>query len=63
MEKKYYLKHPLILLLTVFFSGYSASQAFLEEVIVTTEKRTESVQDVSQAVTAIASSELSLIHI
>ena len=58
MEKKYYLKHPLILLLTVFFSGYSASQAFLEEVIVTTEKRTESVQDVSQAVTAITSSEI-----
>ena len=58
MEKKYYLKQPLILLLTVFFSGYSASQAFLEEVIVTTEKRTESVQDVSQAVTAISSSEI-----
>ena len=58
MEKKNYLKHPLILLLTVFFSGYSASQAFLEEVIVTTEKRTESVQDVSQAVTAITSSEI-----
>jgi len=58
MEKKNYLKHPLILLLTVFFSGYSASQAFLEEVIVTTEKRTESVQDVSQAVTAISSSEI-----
>ena len=58
MEKKYYLKQHLILLLTVFFSGYSASQAFLEEVIVTTEKRTESVQDVSQAVTAISSSEI-----
>ncbi len=58
MEKKNYLKHSLILILTVFFSGYSASQAFLEEVIVTTEKRTESVQDVSQAVTAITSSEI-----
>ena len=58
MDKKIYLNHTLILLLTVFFSGYSASQAFLEEVIVTTEKRTESVQDVSQAVTAIASSEI-----
>ena len=58
MEKKNYLKHSLILILTVLFSGYSASQAFLEEVIVTTEKRTESVQDVSQAVTAITSSEI-----
>ena len=58
MDKKIYLNHTLILLLTIFFSGYSASQAFLEEVIVTTEKRTESVQDVSQAVTAIASSEI-----
>ena len=58
MDKKTYLNHTFILILTIFFSGYSASQAFLEEVIVTTEKRTESVQDVSQAVTAIASSEI-----
>ena len=58
MEKKNYLNYTLILLLSAFFSGYSASQAFLEEVIVTTEKRTESVQDVSQAVTAISSSEI-----
>ena len=58
MDKKIYLKHTLTLLLTVFFSGYAASQAFLEEVIVTTEKRSESVQDVSQAVTAISSSEI-----
>ena len=58
MDKKNYLNYTFILLLTVFFSGYSASQAFLEEVIVTTEKRSESVQDVSQAVTAITSSEI-----
>ena len=58
MDKKIYLKHTLTLLLTVFLSGYAASQAFLEEVIVTTEKRSESVQDVSQAVTAISSSEI-----
>jgi len=58
MDKKSYLNYTLILTLIIFFSGYSASQAFLEEVIVTTEKRTESVQDVSQAVTAIASSEI-----
>lgn len=58
MDKKYFLKHTLILTSALFFSGYTYSQAFLEEVIVSAEKRLESVQDVSQAVTAITSSEI-----
>ena len=58
MDKKYFLKHTLILTSALIFSGYTYSQAFLEEVIVSAEKRLESVQDVSQAVTAITSSEI-----
>ncbi len=58
MDKKLFIKHPLTLILTIFFSASIASQAFLEEVIVSAEKRLESVQDVSQAVTAITSSEI-----
>jgi len=58
MDKKIFIKHPLTLILTIFFSASIASQAFLEEVIVSAEKRLESVQDVSQAVTAITSSEI-----
>mgnify|MGYP006221106517 FL=1 len=58
MDKKFFIKHPLTLILTIFFSASIASQAFLEEVIVSAEKRLESVQDVSQAVTAITSSEI-----
>ncbi len=58
MDKKYFLKHTLILISALIFSGYTYSQAFLEEVIVSAEKRLESVQDVSQAVTAITSSEI-----
>ena len=58
MDKRYFLKHTLILTSALFFSGYTYSQAFLEEVIVSAEKRLESVQDVSQAVTAITSSEI-----
>ena len=58
MDKILFIKHPLTLILTIFFSASIASQAFLEEVIVSAEKRLESVQDVSQAVTAITSSEI-----
>ena len=58
MDKRYFLKHTLILTSALIFSGYTYSQAFLEEVIVSAEKRLESVQDVSQAVTAITSSEI-----
>ena len=58
MDKILFIKYPLTLILTIFFSASIASQAFLEEVIVSAEKRLESVQDVSQAVTAITSSEI-----
>ena len=44
------------------FSSFS-SAAEIEEVIVTAEKRSESLQDVSQSVTAITSSELEVKNI
>ena len=47
-----------IAILTLYnTSTFAQSDGFFEDVIVTAEKRNESLQDVSQAVTALTSSE------
>ena len=38
--------------------GLSAQDSFIEEVFVTAEKRSESLQDISQAVTAISDEDI-----
>ncbi len=51
----------LIAILTTFNPlTYAQSDGFFEDVIVTAEKRNESLQDVSQAVTALTSSEIEI---
>ena len=48
-----------IAILTLYnTSTFAQSDGFFEDVIVTAEKRNESLQDVSQAVTALTSSEM-----
>jgi iron complex outermembrane receptor protein len=49
----------LVAILTIFNPlTYAQSDGFFEDVIVTAEKRNESLQDVSQAITALTSSEI-----
>ena len=49
----------LVAILTIFNPlTYAKSDGFFEDVIVTAEKRNESLQDVSQAITALTSSEI-----
>ena len=53
------LNLALIAILTIFNPlTYAQSDGFFEDVIVTAEKRNESLQDVSQAITALTSSEI-----
>ena len=52
-------KIALVAILTIFTPlTFSQSEGFFEDVIVTAEKRNESLQDLSQAVTALTSSEI-----
>ena len=49
----------LLAILSIFApSIFSQSDGFFEDVIVTAEKRNESLQDVSQAVTALTTAEI-----
>ena len=54
MENTKFIKRFFISFLIITSSNFAVSQSggFLEEVIVTAEKRFEGLQDVSQAVTA-----------
>ena len=70
MNYNIFYKQILLIVSFLFFMTYSfAQENTIEEVFVTAEKRSESVQDISQAVTAISSEDieskniLSLIHI
>ena len=54
-------KIALAAILTIFTPlTFSQSEGFFEDVIVTAEKRNESLQDLSQAVTALTSSEIEI---
>ena len=60
MENTKFIKRFFISFLIITSSNFAVSQSggFLEEVIVTAEKRFEGLQDVSQAVTALTSDEI-----
>ncbi len=60
MENTKFIKRFFISFLIITSSNFAVSQSggFLEEVIVTAEKRFEGLQDVSQAVTAITGDEI-----
>ena len=54
-------KIALAAIFTIFTPlTFSQSEGFFEDVIVTAEKRNESLQDLSQAVTALTSSEIEI---
>ena len=60
MENTKFIKRFFLSFLIITSSNFAVSQSggFLEEVIVTAEKRFEGLQDVSQAVTALTSDEI-----
>ena len=53
-----YIKKSFLFLSFFAFFNITAQEAVIEEVIVTAEKRSESLQDVSKAVTALSSEEI-----
>ena len=58
MKSSSHLK--IIKFFTLLFGciGLSAQDSFIEEVFVTAEKRSESLQDISQAVTALSDEDI-----
>ncbi len=64
VHKTKLLKTRVILFLVIFASSQSwAESLVIEEIIVTAEKRAESLQNVSKAITALTSEELEEKHI
>ena len=58
MKFSNYIKKSFLFLSFFAFFNITAQEAVIEEVIVTAEKRSESLQDVSKAVTALSSEEI-----
>lgn len=58
MKLSNYIKKSFLFLSFFAFFNMTAQEAVIEEVIVTAEKRSESLQDVSKAVTALSSEEI-----
>ena len=58
MKLSNYIKKSFLFLSFFAFFNITAQEAVIEEVIVTAEKRSESLQDVSKAVTALSSEEI-----
>ena len=58
MKLSNYKKKSFLFLSFFAFFNITAQEAVIEEVIVTAEKRSESLQDVSKAVTALSSEEI-----
>ncbi len=58
MKLSNYVKKSFLFLSFFAFFNMTAQEAVIEEVIVTAEKRSESLQDVSKAVTALSSEEI-----
>ena len=59
MTHNIFYKQALLVFSFLFFMTYAfAQENVIEEVFVTAEKRSESVQDISQAVTAISGEDI-----
>ena len=58
MKSTSHLKNIKFFTLLFGCIGLSAQDSFIEEVFVTAEKRSESLQDISQAVTAISEEDI-----
>jgi len=59
MNYNIFYKQILLIVSFLFFMTYAfAQENTIEEVFVTAEKRSESIQDISQAVTAISSEDI-----